>query len=450
MSPTKKETNMNETTSTNGKITNMAQIVERVTNREAVHTLISADGQDFGDSADPAPLRDGDAPQSEAVRAPASVADVTTTVVPMSAVVSSLDAAFPGRTDAIKAIALAMLAGEHALLVGPPGTAKSALTRAFAGSVKRRVWEHLMTRFTTPDEVLGPVKLTALQADRFERAIDGYLCTAEVAFLDEVFKANSAILNALLGALNERVITEGASKIKLPLHTCIGASNEVPDPDDGLDAIYDRFLVRTRVEYLTDESAFATMLASGGEVSSVPHADLAAEHAQVRKVKVGQDTVQALVALRKALIAEQITMSDRRWKQSIRILRASAHLDGRTTVDPELDLASLLYVIPGKPEHVAIVERTIAKSTNPIGAKCVERVQAAKEAMKKLPRLDGLDAGQALTTIGGSVREVTAILADLSTLPAGKARDKSEKEIQTILGKLKTMASEVASKAAGL
>lgn len=432
---------MSETTmTTNGTPKTLESIVARLnaSDRAAAEKLVAEDS--------------GPIPTDDAVRAPASVKDTSAgKVAKISDVVQALMLAFPGRDEAIKAMALGMLAGEHVLTVGEPGTAKSALTRAFSKVTRRRYWEHLMNRFTSPDEILGPVKLTALQQDRFERAITGFLPTAEIVFLDEIFKANSAILNALLGALNERQVTEGANVIQIPLHTCVAASNEIPDPDDGLDALYDRFLVRVRVKALPDGSDFERMLVSGGDVTNVPQADLAAEHAAVRKVSVTHDTITAISSLRRELRKDGITMSDRRWRQSIRILRAHAHLDGRTSVDPETDLSALMFVIPNKDADVKIVEATIAKSVNPVGAKCHERVTAAKDAIKRMAKIDpSTDPGTALTTIGGTVREVTAILADLATFPQGKARTKAEADIGAMVAKLKEQATDVARRAAGV
>ena len=144
---------------------------------------------------------------------------------------------------------LAALAGEHVLLdrpaaVPPRAHWRGGCTAAFA--VARCYFERLLTRFSTPEELFGPLSLKALEEDRYERLTDGFLPTAGVAFLDEVFKANSAILNALLTLLNEREFDNGAGRQRTPLVAVVAASNEVPS-DEALHAFFDRFLLRVPV-----------------------------------------------------------------------------------------------------------------------------------------------------------------------------------------------------------
>ena len=160
---------------------------------------------------------------------------------------ADLMAQFPERKDVIDGSLAAVLASEHVLLIGPPGTAKSALVRCLAQVFGGSYFERLLTKFSTPEELFGPLSLKALEDDRYERLTEGYLPTAGVAFLDEVFKANSAILNALLTLLNEREFDNGAGRTHTPLISVVAASNEVP-VDESLHAFYDRFLLRVPVQ----------------------------------------------------------------------------------------------------------------------------------------------------------------------------------------------------------
>src|SRR6185295_4550242 len=140
----------------------------------------------------------------------------------------ALEARFLGKDEVIRLLLIATIAGEHAVLVGPPGTAKSALIRMYARLIQAKYFEYLLTRFTEPNEIFGPVDIAAFREGRYQRRIEGMLPASEVVFLDEVFKSNSAILNSLLTLLNERRYTSGGVVIKAPLLSCFGASNEVP------------------------------------------------------------------------------------------------------------------------------------------------------------------------------------------------------------------------------
>src|SRR5438046_1325872 len=150
---------------------------------------------------------------------------------------------FLDKQEVIRLLLISVVAGEHMLVVGPPGTAKSAMVRLFARLIDARYFEYLLTRFTEPNELFGPVDIRAFREGTYTRKTETMLPEAEIVFLDEIFRSNSAILNSLLTILNERRFSNGSKMMEVPLLSLFGASNEVPN-DDNLSAIFDRFLLR--------------------------------------------------------------------------------------------------------------------------------------------------------------------------------------------------------------
>jgi MoxR-like ATPase len=260
------------------------------------------------------------------------------------------------RESLVEVLALAAVAGEHVLVVGPPGTAKSEAVRRVASELGGQYFEYLLGRFTEPNEVFGPIDLNKLRAGVVEVETTGMLPEAEIAFLDEVFLGSTAILNTLLGILNERIFRRGSTVRACPLRLCVGATNALPD-DVSLAAFADRFLVRVFVEPVADAS-LEDLLDAGwvgrGQRTSEP---------------VGVDTIDRLrsavagcnvAAVRpilgtavRRLRSAGIQLSDRRVVRSQALIAAAAVLDGRSEASAA-DLWTLPLVVPtAEAQHVA-------------------------------------------------------------------------------------------------
>jgi len=349
------------------------------------------------------------------------------TLSPLAQLEAELNAAFPERREVIRALLVAVAAGENVFMLGEPGTAKSNLARVVANAFTGTYFEYLMTRFTEPSELFGPVDPAAFRAGKYARVTKNKFPEAEFVFLDEVWKSNSAIANSLLTALNERTFDSGSGPAAIPLLTCFGASNELPESAE-LDAIYDRFLMRVVTEYIVEEDNFRgllTSVANGTRSTVTAKVDLRAEQAAAKAVVISQETLDAIVSLRTACKAAGMKVSDRRWVQCLSLVRAAAHLDGRKETDPE-DLDVLENVLWRKPDERTAVTRTIQKTVSPDGARAVESLDAARDLIKKLAPVPTVaDVSQATT-------DIDTIIKRVSGLGAGRKVDAVKAEIKAI------------------
>ena len=296
------------------------------------------------------------------------------------------------REEAVRATLLALLAQAHLVLLGPPGTGKSLLVTTVAqrfcdttGS-GLSYFVYLLTRFTTPEELFGPVSVQGLKNDTYVRITTGKLPQAQLAFLDEVFKSSSAVLNSLLELLNNRAYDNGTSRQTVPLITCFGASNEMPQGDD-LEALWDRFLLRLQVGYLSEGgfdkllgSALATLSARAACVPTrLSQAELAALQTRTSQLPIPSGVAAALVGLRRELEQKHgIIASDRRWVQCLRLLQAHALLEGRDIVEED-DMAVLAHVLWAQPEQRGEIARLVSRLANPTNAKAAELKDRAAE-----------------------------------------------------------------------
>ncbi|MGA5247765.1 AAA family ATPase [Streptomyces pseudogriseolus] len=316
----------------------------------------------------------------------------------LRAVCGELSTRFFERDDVVRTLVVTLLAGQHSLVLGPPGTAKSELARELTGRIDGAAyWEVLLSKFTAPTRMFGPIDVAALARGEYRQVYDGRATTAHVAFIDEIFKCSTAALNETLGYLNERIYhpENGGAPIRCPLIGAITASNELPDGEDSA-AIYDRLLVRIEVGYLEDPSNFAALVRSavGRPAEPAPRTTLELAALQravgegVPAVDVPDAIVDAVVTLRAALRRKELVASDRRWRQAVALLQASAYLDGRTAV-AETDLSVLTHVLWDSPAQRPVVEREVLNLVNPDAREALDLADVIEELEAQLDAMAG-------------------------------------------------------------
>ncbi len=306
---------------------------------------------------------------------------------------------------------LAALAGESVILLGPPGVAKSMVARQLKTAFRdARSFEYLMSRFSTPDEIFGPVSIQKLKSsDTYERAVEGYLPTADVVFLDEIWKAGPAIQNTLLTVINEKIFRNGNREMRLPLKLLVAASNELPTKGEGLEALWDRFVIRIESRPIRQEKNFRSMLlevenlsevkseeqssaAEGEANSNVITAEEYAEWSEnINKIGVKEDVLDVISVVRKSLrtvnvdeAAERrnIYVSDRRWKNIMRLLRTSAFMQDRAEV-AVCDLLPIYHCLWQEPEEREAIRTLMIRALFASHAdKLVEMKNALAEDIK--------------------------------------------------------------------
>jgi len=347
-----------------------------------------------------------------------------------------INAATMERKDEVHGLMLAVLSKNHVFLLWPGGTAKSYLIDLLRKQVTgAKQFQRLMTRFTQPDEIFGPVKLSALKEDKFERNTDGKLPDAHFAFLDEIWKANSSIANSLLKIINEREFENNGTIMKVPLQTMLTASNELPGGEE-LDALYDRFLIKFVVGRVHEFDSFSNILKRNlpAPTTTVTLQELEQAQKDVEAVKLTDEVLKLMWQVREKLEHEGIEPSDRRMQWAVRVIQAHAYLRGNTETSPD-DIEVLCDILWDNPEHYALIRRIVMELANPYLRQAEEfkdqawavwkAVQSTEDKKERL-----MVAAEEAKSLGDAKKE----LEKLKDAMAGSGRDmeKVEKYIREV------------------
>ncbi|HEH9426952.1 TPA: AAA family ATPase [Aeromonas sobria] len=302
------------------------------------------------------------------------------------------------REEVISVALLGALCGQNTFLYGPPGTAKSLISRRIACAFANPAYfEYLMNRFSTPEEVFGPISIKALKEDRYVRKTEHYLPQADFAFLDEIWKSSPAILNTLLTLINEHTFRNGEQIEQAPLKALVAASNETPDANQGLDALYDRFIIRLMVGPIEQSDNFERLLACKPTEATIRVDDSLIVKAdewakwreQLHEVSLSPETLTIIRLIRSELSTRydelKVYVSDRRWQRATQLIKAAALFNGRseTNHSDALLLRHCLWAQESHREAISTIVTHAVQETGFDSGVNLVHIDSEKEALDK-------------------------------------------------------------------
>jgi MoxR-like ATPase len=358
------------------------------------------------------------------------------------------------KEDEILCLAVALLARENVLILGKPGAAKTMLAKLFCYAISDATWfYYLLSKTTEPNEIFGPVNPAKFRDGEFVRITKGMAPEAHLLFLDEVFKGNSSINNAMLTLINEHQFQNGTDgMVDCPTEMVVGCSNELPEDEKALAAFYDRFPIRKWSGYITSQDRFKTFLMS--EKADKGKIDKDGCKLSLRQLHELQDATQdiavyepvidVLIQIKKALLndrALQLEVSDRKWEKLVSILRAHAYIHGRDEVTED-DLMFLPHCLWNKPDQLPQIAKVVSEIANPLAALSQELLDACKEEFRTLGDL-GRDVPDSESA---AVMQLTKTV--MSKLRRAKGRLEGENQAHCVVAAIKDIKTMQASAAA--
>ncbi len=320
------------------------------------------------------------------------------TITKIKTIENDLNDYFVERENEIHGLLLGLISGSNVLLIGPPGTAKSMLVSSWAKTLdKSKYFAWQLHQFSTPEELFGPYSLALLDKDQYIRITDGKMPDADIAFIDEVFKCSHGNLNAMLSILNERVFFNDGKAMPLDLKCVVGASNEIPEEGDHLEAFMDRFALKFVVDPIVENENFSTML-TNTEIfypkNLVTMEEIKKASQEIENISVSEDIVSLLIELRTKLTTTlpgssnsklAMPVTDRMFRFAMRILKAEAWMHGRTSV-AEDDVEVLQHALWSDPADKSKVYSKILEVINPEKDKVMQLYYDSEDLYAKLKK----------------------------------------------------------------
>jgi MoxR-like ATPase len=340
----------------------------------------------------------------------------------LRSLINCVSAQFVGRDELVEAFTVGLVANEHTFVLGAPGTAKTAVASALTRGIGGNLWRVLMNQDTTKEGLIGMIDPVALQAGRWTRKWAG-IATCDVAVVDEVWKSSGQNANILLDVLEERKVREGDDEHAAPLVSALGMSNEIPE-DSERQAIYDRFLIRLTVKYMADSQSFERMLtAAAGQTPIQPAASpdelrLLAAAAELLALDPPADVMNTLKSLWKELGQNGRSVSDRRWRKTLKLAAAYSLLRGEPFAAPHLAVAK--WTLWSEPDEEAEIRNLVLAKVDPAIAEvlnCEALLASLQEQAGKVNGTDMQAKAGVLGNIGKLINKVEALKATASAQP---------------------------------